>query len=165
MQLSSLLNIITIALASGVVAVPVPESSPSDASILQARQVHECRDVTYFNQYDNILYGNALIDDCQKLAESIDANMSRSAIGYSVKYGTCEFWSGIPWAIWAPWSWGWTYPTKIGGQDAKDIITNAIRRFGRDGRVSASGSMKCNQLSGETGWPATAVWHLARANN
>jgi hypothetical protein len=144
MQLSSLFNIITIALASGVIAAPVAESSSSDAPILQAREGRECYGLYIKNSR---FVEGPLIADCQKLAESIDVNSRKApALWYST-HGTCNFW---PYSIqyFNPYAMPYSYyrPTTVymSGQDVKDIITEAIRQFGRNGRVSVHGSLECN---------------------
>ncbi len=71
-------------------------------------------------------------------ASTVDGQ--RAILSYPSKEAGCRF--GIESHDSRPLNYG------VGGQDAIDIINDAVRKFSWNGRVGANGTMPCNTLGG-----------------
>jgi hypothetical protein len=146
MRLSSLLTIITAAFTSRIIAIPAsPNFDNNPINILQAREGDHCYESTFHGETFN---GSALITDCQQLADSLDGSLSKEVDKYERPYaihGTCKF---LVYNNIRPYH----YIARVGDQDVKDIIRDSISKFGRDGRVGARGTMRCNPGNQYVSW-------------
>ncbi|KAL1838718.1 hypothetical protein VTJ49DRAFT_2283 [Mycothermus thermophilus] len=166
MQLSFLLTVIATAFAVRVTAIAAPAPYPNKAApappcpknAALARSLNtvarrqddddewlrgrECYEVPW-EMGGSVFSGAPLIEDCQKLADSLPGNTTKEIDAYDRPYavnGTCAFVVRVISCI--PEVEG--IPTFMGDRDVRRIIRNTIEKYGYQGRVGGIGFIRCN---------------------